>query len=214
MKRIFLLLVLFLNMTQSYSQDSTKTWKYALCFRPMGLLNPLLPNANAGLAFKISEHVIAEIHGAYLYNYQININSIYNITAVSGFRAGAELKFFLNRYFYMSAQAFLNRYTKEKNQFYFRYARTYQELITINKQISSYVGHLKTGIMTPLNHTPIMIELSAGIGLRYKMVTLNTLIPEDAEEFTTRGVNFSTDQTGNQLYPSATVGLSILYKLK
>jgi len=46
------------------------------------------------------------------------------------------------------------------------------------------------------------------------MVELISTLPEDATVRERRGVDFSTDQIGNQVYPSVTAGFSLGYIIK
>jgi hypothetical protein len=93
-------------------------------------------------------------------------------------------------------------------------ARTYQELITIEKQVNTFVTHIKSGFIFPIVEDNILIDIYAGFGIRYKMVDVINSVPEDASVSERRGVDFSTDQIGNQYYPSVTAGFSLGYIIK
>ena len=212
--RLLLILLFYGSIQLGHAQDSTKVWKYAVTWKPLGIINPVLPNLTAGLMLKASKNVIFELQGGYIYNYKFFDYTIEEKANINGLKANLEFKYLFNEYFYAGVQVFYLRYVKENNEYYDRIARTYQELMTVEKQINTYVTHLKSGFIFPVVDDKILIDIYAGFGLRYKMVELISTLPEDATVRERRGVDFSTDQIGNQVYPSVTAGFSLGYIIK
>ena len=163
---------------------------------------------------KPSKNVLLELQGGYIYNYKFFDYTIEEKAKIYGLKANLEFKYLFNESFYAGVQVFYLRYIKEKNEYYDRMARTYQELMTVEKQINTYVTHLKSGFIFPLVDDKFLIDIYAGFGIRYKMVEVTSSLPEDAAPRDRRGVDFSTDQIGNQLYPSVTAGFSLGYIIK
>lgn len=213
MKQFSLILVYICFFQYTKAQDTSKVWQYAITCKPLGLINPILPNFTAGLLLKLNKNVAIELQGAYIFNYHLSNYLIYEKTAIKGVKGNLELKYFVQDGFYTGLQFFYQSYTKEVNEYYLRNARTYQELFTIEKQIYTSVGHFKIGVLMPLANK-LLLDIYVGGGLRYKMVNQVSTLPEDAEAITRRGVNFGTDQIGNQFYPSINTGFSIGYILK
>jgi hypothetical protein len=211
-----LALLLFFNccVNISYAQDSAKAWRHAITWKPLGLINPVLSNFTAGLLLKPSKNILLEFQGGYIYRYKLLDYQIDEKVSLNGFKTNLEFKYIFSQYFYAGAQVFYLRYKKENNEYYDRMARTYQELITIEKQVNTFVTHIKSGFIFPIVEDNILIDIYAGFGMRYKMVDIVNSIPEDASVSERRGVDFSTDQIGNQYYPSVTAGFSLGYIIK
>lgn len=210
-----MLVLLFYCFTHfTFAQDTSKVWKYAFIWKPLGIINPVLPNLTAGLMYKPTNHIMFELQGGYIYHYQLLDYTIEEKANISGLKANLEFKYLFNESFYAGVQVFYLHYVKEKNEYYDRMARTYQELRTVEKQINTYVTHLKSGFLFPIVDDKILIDIYAGFGIRYKMVELISTLPEDATVRERRGVDFSTDQIGNQVYPSVTAGFSLGFVIK
>lgn len=212
--RFLLLLLFYCSIQLGYAQDNKKAWKYAITWKPLGIINPVLPNLTVGLMYKSSNHIMFELQGGYIYHYQLLDYTIEEKANIGGLKANLEFKYLFNESFYAGVQVFYLRYVKENNEYYDRMARTYQELMTVEKQINTYVTHLKSGFIFPLVEDKILIDIYAGFGIRYKVVELISTLPEDATVRERRGVDFSTDQIGNQFYPSVTAGFSLGYIIK
>jgi hypothetical protein len=133
---------------------------------------------------------------------------------LNGYKGNIEFKLFFHKNFYGGAQFMYQRYIRKTNEYYLRYAMTYQELIPIEKLVNTYVGHLKLGIMTPFAKNKFLIDVFGAFGIRYKMVALQSEMPEDASVVERRGVSFGTNNLGNQAYPSIIAGFSLGYILR
>lgn len=212
--RYLIILLFFGSIRFAHAQDSIPDWKCAITCKPWGLINPVLPNITAGVMFKLSEHLLLELQGGYIYSYMPAEYTLYEKEKQHGFKTNLEFKYVFEDGYYTSLQVFYNRYTKEKNEFFGRNALTYQELISVEKQINTYVGHLKAGVIFPIIDRKLIFDVYGGFGIRYKMVSMLSILPEDATLIERRGVSFSTDNVGNQLYPSLTAGFSLGYILK
>lgn len=212
--RLLLVLLCLFSFQKSYSQDTTAVWKYAISCKPLGLINPVLPNITAGVICRLNNNLCIELQAGYIYKVPLFNYTPENKIKVQGYRANLEFKLFFNTNFYGGAQLLYNRYHSETNEYYFRYARTYQELLAIEKQTNTYVGHLKLGEIVPLIKGKILLDCYVGFGLRYKMIAMLTKLPDDATGINNRGVDFSTNNPGNQLYPSAIAGFGLAYIIK
>ena len=212
--RLFLVIICICCVQKSYSQDTTNTWKCALSCKPLGLINPVLPNLTAGVICKLNNKVCIELQAGYIYKVPLLNYSPENKIKLQGYRVNLEFKLFFYDHFYGGAQLLYNSYRRATNEYFFRYARTYQELIALEKHVDTYIGHLKLGEIVPLVKDKILLDCYFGFGLRYKMIALVSQLPDDATAVERRGVDFSTDNFGDQLYPSATAGFSLLYIIR
>jgi hypothetical protein len=212
--RSILVFIFCCCLLNSNAQDSTKTWKCAITWKPLGIINPVLPNLTAGALLKVNKNFLIELQAGYIYNYRPSSYLIYEKRTMQGWKGNLEFKYLLYEGFYAGCQVFYNAYQRNENVFFNRYANTYQELILTEKRIATYVIHLKGGALIPLIENKLLFEIFGGLGARYKMVNMLNVLPDDATSIERRGVNFSTDEPGNQLYPSITAGFSLGYIIK
>ena len=213
--RLIFILLFFNGLQFGYAQDSTRNWKYAITWKALGVINPQVQNATAGILYRVNKDFMIEFQAGYIFKsprlYDYGATQKRNL---NGFKANLEYKLFFYEGLYGGAQLMYQRYVKTTNEYYFRYAMTYQELFAIEKLINTYVGHVKLGQIVPLFKGNVLLDLFAGFGIRYKTVQLNNSLPDDASALERRGVSFSTDQLGNQFYPSVTAGFSLGYIFK
>lgn len=212
--RLLITLLLCCVLGNSYAQDTTKVWKYAVTWKPLGIINPVLPNLTAGLLYKCNDNLLLEFQAGFIYKANIFDYSATQKLNIKGFKSNLEFKLFFHRGFYGGSQFMFQRYTRETNEYYLRYAMTYQELFSIEKLVNTYVGHLKLGIIEPIINNKFIIDVYGAIGLRYKTVALQSYLPEDASVVERRGVSFGTNDIGNQLYPSLVAGFSLGYIIR
>jgi hypothetical protein len=213
--RLIFILLFSCCLRFANAQDSTKTWKYAITWKALGMINPQVQNATAGILWGVNKDFMIEFQAGYIFKsprfYDYSVTQKINL---NGFKSNLEYKLFFYEGLYGGAQLMYQRYVRSTNEYYSRYAMTYQELFEIEKLINTYVGHLKLGQIVPLFEGKVLFDLYAGVGIRYKMVQVINSMPEDAAAMERRGVEFGTNEVGNQIYPSVTAGFSLGYILK
>lgn len=212
--RLFIVLLLCFVLGNGFAQDTTKAWKYAISCKPLGIINPVLPNFTAGLLYKYNDNLLLEFQAGYIYKANVFDYSATQKLNLKGYKSNFEFKLFFSDNFYGGGQILYSHYVRSTNEYYFRYAMTYQELMEIKKSINTLVGHLKLGQITPLFEGRVLFDNYIGLGLRYKSVKIKSILADDVEINERGGLNEGFNFPGNQLYPSLVAGFSLAYIIK
>lgn len=212
-KNIFLL-VFFIAFQAIAQESSMIKCERAITIKPLQIFNLSTPNLSTGLLFKLKHNMLIELQGGYIYKVPYSDYLPHEKFKIQGLRANVEFKL-LNQYHnYFSCQFIYNRYSNQENEYYLRYASTYQELLSTKKMINSYVCHIKAGQLVPLMNNKFLFDFNFGFGFRYKTVNLVSTLPEDAVELPRQGIDFSTNGLGHQILPSIAMGFSLGYIIK
>ncbi|MCC6251630.1 MAG: hypothetical protein IT238_04120 [Bacteroidia bacterium] len=189
------------------TQETVK--KVFFMSKPLGLLNPILPNATAGLLLRINTRSYVEIQGGYIFNLQNNDYTIYQKKIIKGFKVNSEYKKLVDDKLYWGLQLMYNQYYIKKSQFYERFGGTYQQLFDIKENYNTLVFHVKGGHLLFVNNPwKYVIDIYGGLGLRYKYCSIYPKLPPDAIRRVKDGLLFE-NLPGAYLLPSAIVGIGI-----
>ena len=195
----------------SGAQDTTSTpsiRRWAITFRPLGAVSPIVTNYTFGLQYKITKNIVVEANAGWIQTwYYISTENADNISS-SGYRLGGELKYVIWKGMYFALQGFYNDYTSNSEEYVWRFGETYEEKMEVDRFISSWGGHLNGGIMLTNPDKRFFFDFYAGLGARQKTVLIPGL-PDDAEININNGV--MNQPPGVYGSPSLSMGVAVGY---
>jgi len=194
----------------SAAQDSTKSdaiHRWAITFRPLGAVSPFLTNYTFGLQFKPTKKIVVEADGGWIQTwYYVSVSGAENISS-SGYRLGGEVKYVIYKGMYFALQGFYNDYTRNSEEYVWRYGQTYEEKMDIERLVTSWGGHLKGGIILTKPNKKFFLDVYAGLGARQKKILIPDL-PDDAEIIDNGHWDLPP---GVETFPSMTLGFAVGY---
>jgi len=208
MRLIISCLILF-SFSASTAQDSLTYPQWSVTVKPLGIIDPFLPNLMGGVQCRINEKFAVELNAGV-------IRSLANVFSsddeseikITGFKLSGEVKYFMLRNFYFSLQLFYNDYLKTNKEYVWRYAEQYQQELKIKKFKTVTGGHLKAGYVIR-QRKKLFFEAYGGIGIRFRNTRIKGY-PEDATLI--RGTGLLRDKAGNEVLPSVSFGGTIGYR--
>src|SRR5205085_7666145 len=144
----------------------------------LGAIDPFLANYTLGVECKISDHVLAEINGGFIKTYVGSSTESADNIYSTGYKVSAEVKYLIVKGLYVAVQAFYNDYTKESDEYVWRYAKTYQQKVEMDRLINSAGGHFKAGCILKRPGKKFFYDFYLGMGVRQKKVVINNLPPD------------------------------------
>ncbi|HZG00219.1 MAG TPA: hypothetical protein VEY71_04410 [Chitinophagales bacterium] len=193
------------------AQDTLNERRISLTTKPLGLANPILPNATFGIGIQLHERFAVDADFGWIRSWNRN-TVIDEPSAVvkNGFKTTLELKYYVNRPVYFSLQGFYNRYNRTREQYVWRYGRAFQQALELDGTLRVYGVHAMAGITFAKPGRRFNYETFGGYGVRYRQTGVANM-PPDAEY---ASLQEPTGGLGNnELIPSMTVGVRVGYKL-
>jgi hypothetical protein len=207
--RLFLAVCLLWTMN-SFAQDSTRTdsiHRFAITFRPLGVVSPFLTNFTFGLQFKLTKKIVIEADGGWIQSwYFISAAGADNISS-SGYKVSGEVKYVIYKGMYFALQGFYNDYIRKSEEYVWRFGQTYEEKMDIERFIISWGGHLKGGIILTKPNNKFFLDVYGGLGARQKKIRIPDL-PDGAEIIDNGHWDLPP---GTFTFPSMTLGVAVGY---
>ena len=206
----YVLLACLLCTFHSWAQDSTKVRRWSVIYKPLGSVSPALANHTFGVQYEISESFIAEVDVGLIKTwYDLHLFSDKDASS-TGFKLSAELKFILVDGLYVALQGFYNDYTKESEEYVWRFGETYQEKMDIEKFITSWGVHTKAGYLLKRPNKKFFFDFYVGIGFRQKIIEASDL-PDDVTLENESNASPADEIPGTYIYPSVSLGAAVGY---